>query len=153
MPFVNNQYYGWASSSTFFAFLLYQTLDLDWRLFSPIEHPLGNVIKFVSLSLACALPRLYIDTVSLYPHSQYLLKSKDGAVCVALLYIWIDTFPSRVLQLLMHFFVMTQGPDVRTIAGLEHVTVSIGGSNAFLQYHGCVCSSTTQTLLERCCSN
>jgi hypothetical protein len=125
MPFVNNQYYGWASSSTFFAFLLYQTLDLDWRLFSPIEHPLGNVIKFVSLSLACALPRLYIDTVSLYPHSQYLLKSKDGAVCVALLYIWIDTFPSRVLQLLMHFFVMTQGPDVRTIAGLEHVTVSL----------------------------
>jgi hypothetical protein len=128
----------------FLATLFYHFLGDDRKPLSRIDHPWINTALFISLSLISTLPRLYIDTVSPYPHanSYHYFRSKRVSAAFAFFYIWQQTLMPRRLQALFHFFVVVGGPDVRNIVGMEQLMVSILAWElelpfawAFLLYH------------------
>jgi hypothetical protein len=107
----------------FLATLFYHFLGDDRKPLSRIDHPWINTALFISLSLIFTLPRLYIDTVSPYPHanSYHYFRSKRVSAAFAFFYIWQQTLMPRRLQALFHFFVVVGGPDVRNIVGMEQL--------------------------------
>jgi hypothetical protein len=119
--------YAVANLGIFLVTLSYQCLGNDWKILSRIDPPWMNTALFVSLSLICTLPRLYIDAVSLYPHANNYtyFHSKRKSAAFAFIYIWLETFMARKLQPLFQFFVAAAGPDLSTIHGTEQFMVSI----------------------------